>query len=105
MTLYHFLVFCKRTAKYDLEIYLTVGVLRLSCFYLLLDSIILTFFVSPTNDRLVYMLPTQDLNILEIVRLRSPRSLKSELPMTEECNRTVVEGRAAIQRILLRQDS
>jgi 3-deoxy-7-phosphoheptulonate synthase len=51
------------------------------------------------------MLPTQDLNILEIVRLRSPRSLKSELPMTEKCNRTVFAGRAAIQRILLRQDS
>src|SRR5215510_5905512 len=51
------------------------------------------------------MLPTQDLNILEIVRLRSPRSLKNDLPMTEASNRTVIEGRAAIQRILLRQDS
>ena len=51
------------------------------------------------------MLPTQDLNIAEIVRLKSPRALKDDLPMTEQCNRTVVEGRTTIQRILRHQDS
>jgi 3-deoxy-7-phosphoheptulonate synthase len=51
------------------------------------------------------MLPTQDINVIEIVRLRSPRALKADLPMTEESNRTVVEGRATIQRILRHQDS
>jgi 3-deoxy-7-phosphoheptulonate synthase len=50
------------------------------------------------------MLPTQDLNIVEFVRLRPPRALKSDLPMTEKSNRTVVEGRATIQRILRHQD-
>jgi 3-deoxy-7-phosphoheptulonate synthase len=50
------------------------------------------------------MLPTQDLNIAEIVRLKSPRTLKNDLPMTEQCNRTVVEGRTTIQRILRHQD-
>ncbi|MBI3651999.1 MAG: 3-deoxy-7-phosphoheptulonate synthase [Acidobacteria bacterium] len=51
------------------------------------------------------MLPTQDLNIVEFVRLSPPRSLKAALPMNEECNRTVVEGRTTIQNILLQQDS
>ena len=50
------------------------------------------------------MLPTQDLNIAEIVRLKAPRALKDDLPMTEQCNRTVVEGRATIQRILRHED-
>ena len=50
------------------------------------------------------MLPTQDLNIAELVRLRPPRALKNDLPMTEQANRTVVEGRTTIQRILRHQD-
>lgn len=51
------------------------------------------------------MLPTQDLNVIETVRLSAPRTLKDSQPMTEECNRTVVEGRTAVQRILRREDS
>src|SRR5215211_5439480 len=50
------------------------------------------------------MLPTQDLNIGEFVRLKPPRALKNDLPMTEEGNRTVVEGRITIQHILRHQD-
>src|SRR5512140_2575054 len=50
------------------------------------------------------MLPTQDLNVLETVRVMPPRALKDELPMTENANRTVVEGREAVQRILRRED-
>jgi 3-deoxy-7-phosphoheptulonate synthase len=51
------------------------------------------------------MLPTQDLNVVETLRLAPPRVLKNELPMTETCNRTVIEGRAAVQRILRHEDS
>ncbi len=51
------------------------------------------------------MLPTQDLNISEFVRLRSPRALKDDLPTPEECNRTVIDGRLTIQRILRQEDS
>lgn len=50
------------------------------------------------------MLPTQDLNIVEIVRLKSPHALKNDLPMTAQCNQTVVEGRTTIQRILRHAD-
>lgn len=50
------------------------------------------------------MLPTQDLNVVELVRLKPPRALKDELPMTEASNRTVVEGRKTIRRILKRED-
>src|SRR4028119_1619152 len=50
------------------------------------------------------MLPTQDLNVVETIRLEPPRALKQELPMTEACNRTVVEGRRAIQLILRQED-
>src|SRR3954463_5457098 len=51
------------------------------------------------------MLPTQDLNIVAMTRLSSPRAIKDRLPMTEECNRTVVEGRATVRNILQHQDS
>src|SRR3954465_2475883 len=51
------------------------------------------------------MLPTQDLNILSLTRLAPPRVVKDRLPMTEECNRTVVEGRATVKNILQRQDA
>ncbi|HEX8551330.1 MAG TPA: 3-deoxy-7-phosphoheptulonate synthase [Abditibacteriaceae bacterium] len=51
------------------------------------------------------MLPTQDLNVIETVRLSTPRTLKDSLPMTETSNRTVIEGRDAVKRILRREDS
>jgi 3-deoxy-7-phosphoheptulonate synthase len=51
------------------------------------------------------MLPTQDLNILSLTRLAPPRAVKDRLPMTEECNRTVVEGRATVKNILQHQDA
>src|SRR5688572_30687168 len=50
------------------------------------------------------MLPTQNLNVTELVRLKPPRALKDELPMREESNRTVVEGRRTVCRILRRED-
>lgn len=50
------------------------------------------------------MLPTQDLNVLETVRLAPPRVLKDAYPMTEACNRTVIEGRETVQRILRQED-
>lgn len=50
------------------------------------------------------MLPTQDINVVEIARLEPPRVLKAELPMTERCNCTVVKGRDAIRRILRGED-
>lgn len=50
------------------------------------------------------MLPTQDLNVGELVRLKPPRALKDELPMTEKSNQTVVEGRQTVRRILKRED-
>src|SRR3954471_16251371 len=50
------------------------------------------------------MLPTQDLNIVSLTRLAPPRAVKDRLPMTEACNRTVVEGRATVKNILQHQD-
>ncbi len=50
------------------------------------------------------MLPTQDINVVEIVRLKAPRVIKDELPMTETANRVVVEGRAAVRKILRCED-
>lgn len=50
------------------------------------------------------MQPTQDLNIRDMIPLISPAALKHELPMTEAANRTVVEGRAAVKRILRQDD-
>lgn len=50
------------------------------------------------------MQPTQDLNIRDMLPLISPRALKTELPMTETANRTVVEGREAVKRILRKED-
>ena len=50
------------------------------------------------------MLPTQDINVVEIVRLKPPRVIKDELLMTEAANRTVVEGRSAVRQILRRED-
>jgi 3-deoxy-7-phosphoheptulonate synthase len=50
------------------------------------------------------MQPTQDLNIRDMLPLISPRALKVELPMAETTNRTVVEGREAVKRILRQED-
>lgn len=50
------------------------------------------------------MFPTQNLHVKETVRLITPRELKVELPMSETSNRTVVETRAAVNRILERKD-
>ncbi|MBI2506196.1 MAG: 3-deoxy-7-phosphoheptulonate synthase [Candidatus Latescibacteria bacterium] len=50
------------------------------------------------------MQQTQDLNISEMISLISPRALKAQLPMTEAANRTVVEGREAVKRILRKED-
>ncbi|MBT4500926.1 MAG: 3-deoxy-7-phosphoheptulonate synthase [Gemmatimonadetes bacterium] len=47
---------------------------------------------------------THDLNVREMVQLTAPKDLKEELPMDEVANRTVVEGREAIRRILARED-
>ena len=48
---------------------------------------------------------TQDLNVVEIVRLSPPRALKDDLPITDPSERTVLEGRDAVRRILQGEDS
>ncbi len=50
------------------------------------------------------MLPTQDLNVTELIRLSPPCALKSELAMTAKANRAIVEARSTIQRILHYED-
>jgi 3-deoxy-7-phosphoheptulonate synthase len=50
------------------------------------------------------MFQTQDLRVKEIVRLMAPGALKAELPITETASDTVVRGRAAVTRILHRED-
>jgi 3-deoxy-7-phosphoheptulonate synthase len=50
------------------------------------------------------MLPTQDLNVKEIVRLLTPRALKEALPVPEAANATVVFGRQNIRNILDQKD-
>jgi 3-deoxy-7-phosphoheptulonate synthase len=50
------------------------------------------------------MQQTQDLRVIGTKRLQSPRALELALPMTERANRTVVEGRAAVQNILAQRD-
>src|SRR5437667_4735032 len=50
------------------------------------------------------MQATQELPIRDMAPLPPPRALKAELPMTEVAHRTVMEGRAAVQRILRRED-
>jgi 3-deoxy-7-phosphoheptulonate synthase len=51
------------------------------------------------------MLPTQDLNVQQIVRLSTPRALKEALPASEAANAAVVRGRETIRRILAQKDS
>src|SRR5688572_6450496 len=50
------------------------------------------------------MQQTQDIHVRNTVRLTSPRDLKARLPMSETANRTVVEGRRAIERVLAGDD-
>jgi 3-deoxy-7-phosphoheptulonate synthase len=47
---------------------------------------------------------TQDLNVRETAPLVAPQAMKAELPMGEVANRTVVEGRGEVRRILARTD-
>ena len=51
------------------------------------------------------MQQTQDLRVAGAKRLQPPRAIKEQLPMTERANQTVVDGRAAVQRILAQRDS
>ena len=50
------------------------------------------------------MQATQELPIRAMSPLLPPRALKSALPMTEAAHHTVLAGRAAVQRILRRED-
>lgn len=43
---------------------------------------------------------TENLRVTEVRRLVTPARLKAKLPITEVANRTVVEGRTAVERIL-----
>lgn len=43
---------------------------------------------------------TENLRVAEVRRLTPPLQLKARLPITEATNRTVVEGRTAVERIL-----
>jgi 3-deoxy-7-phosphoheptulonate synthase len=48
---------------------------------------------------------TYDLNVAATTQLITPCALKEALPMTPPANRTVVEGRETIKRILRREDT
>jgi 3-deoxy-7-phosphoheptulonate synthase len=50
------------------------------------------------------MQQTQDLRVASAQRLQSPRAIKTALPVSERANRTVVDGRAAVQNILAQRD-
>lgn len=50
------------------------------------------------------MQPTNNLRVRQTSRLTAPSALKLSLPMTESANRTVVNGRCDVQRILNQQD-
>ena len=50
------------------------------------------------------MQPTQDLNVRESVPLVAPRKLKADLSVSEDANRTVVESRESVKRILSGDD-
>lgn len=51
------------------------------------------------------MLPTQNLRVREVVRLLTPRALKSELPATEASNQAVVASRRSVTAILQQEDA
>jgi 3-deoxy-7-phosphoheptulonate synthase len=50
------------------------------------------------------MFPTQNLHVKETVRLLTPAALKTELPMSEPSNQTVVVSRERVGRIINRED-
>lgn len=50
------------------------------------------------------MLRTSDIHVREMAVLTSPREMKESLPMSEAANRTVIQGREAVKRILTRED-
>jgi 3-deoxy-7-phosphoheptulonate synthase len=50
------------------------------------------------------MQQTENLNVITIDPLLSPAAIRQELPLTEAASRTVLEGRAAIKRILQQED-
>jgi 3-deoxy-7-phosphoheptulonate synthase len=50
------------------------------------------------------MLPTQNLNVVQTLRLTPPRALKDEVKMTESVNQTVIQGREEIKNILQKND-
>lgn len=50
------------------------------------------------------MQPTNNLRVGEMVRLLSPAAIKSEFPMSEQANQTVVDGRLSVQNILRQVD-
>lgn len=50
------------------------------------------------------MVRTQNLHVAKVERLLTPRALKAMLPASEEVNRTVVQSREAVVRILERKD-
>ena len=51
------------------------------------------------------MLPTQNLRVKEVVRLLTPRALKSEFPVGEDSNQTVVASRRRVTDILQQHDA
>jgi 3-deoxy-7-phosphoheptulonate synthase len=50
------------------------------------------------------MLPTQNLHVKEAVRLLTPRALKTQCPLKEISNQTVVASRQKVTRIIKQQD-
>ena len=50
------------------------------------------------------MYQTQDLHVREIVRLRTPKALKADLPLTDDASATVARGRESVTRILRQND-
>jgi 3-deoxy-7-phosphoheptulonate synthase len=50
------------------------------------------------------MFATQDLNVIETVRLEPPRQVKQNLQITEAVNRVVAESRDTIKKILRHED-
>jgi 3-deoxy-7-phosphoheptulonate synthase len=50
------------------------------------------------------MYQTQDLHVREIVRLRTPKALKTDLPLTAAASATVARGRETVTHILRQND-
>src|ERR1039457_1695593 len=50
------------------------------------------------------MYQTQDLHVREIVRLRTPKALKTDLPLTDAASATVARGRETATRSLRHND-